>query len=40
MLKNLSESGWQIIYFSAKEEVREIIEKDGKVKFIELESIL
>ncbi len=40
MLKDISKSGWQIIYFSAKEEVREILEKDKKVKFIELESIL
>jgi len=40
MLKNISKSGWQIIYFSAKEEVREILGKDKKVKFIELESIL
>jgi len=40
MLKDISKSGWQIIYFSAKEEVREILGKDKKVKFIELESIL
>jgi exonuclease SbcC len=40
MLKDISKSGWQIIYISAKEEIREILEKDDEVKVIELESIL
>jgi exonuclease SbcC len=40
MLKDISKSGWQVIYFSAKEEVRDMLGKDKEVKFIELESIL
>ncbi len=40
MLKDISKSGWQIIYFSAKEEVRDMLGKDKEVKLVELESIL
>ncbi len=40
MLKNISQKGWQIIYFSAKEEIREILGKDKEIKLIELESLL
>lgn len=40
MLKDISKSGWQIIYFSAKEEIKEILGKDKEVKIIELERIL
>jgi len=39
MLKDISKSGWQIIYFSAKEEIREMIGKDKKVNFIALDKI-
>jgi len=39
MLKDISKSGWQIIYFSAKEEIREMIGKDKKVNLIALEKI-
>lgn len=40
MLKDISKSGWQVIYFSAKKEIREILDKDKEVKLIELESLL
>ncbi len=40
MLRKISKKGWQIIYFSAKEEIREILGNDKKVKLIELENIL
>jgi exonuclease SbcC len=40
MLKDISNSGWQIIYISAKKEIRETLGKDDEVKLIELESIL
>jgi exonuclease SbcC len=40
MLKDISKSGWQIIYISAKEEIKETLGKDDEVKLIELESIL
>jgi exonuclease SbcC len=40
MLKDISKSGWQIIYISAKEEIKEILGKDNEVKLIELESLL
>jgi exonuclease SbcC len=40
MLKDISERNWQIIYFSAKEEIRETLGKDKNVKLIELESLL
>ena len=39
MLKKISELGWQIIYFSAKGEVKEILDKEiktGVVNYIEL----
>jgi exonuclease SbcC len=40
MLKDISKSGWQVIYFSAKEEVKDMLGKDKEVKFIELEKII
>jgi exonuclease SbcC len=40
MLKDISKSGWQIIYISAKEEIREILGNDEEVKLVELESLL
>jgi exonuclease SbcC len=40
MLKDIRRSGWQIIYFSAKEEVREMLGKDKEVKFVEMERII
>jgi len=40
MLKDISKSGWQIIYISAKEEIREILSKDSEVKLMELENLL
>jgi uncharacterized protein YhaN len=40
MLKDISKSNWQVIYFSAKEEIREILGKDKEVTLIELESVL
>ena len=42
ILKNISESGWQILYFSAKGEVINVLNKDiknGKVNYIEVKSI-
>jgi len=39
MLKDISKSGWQIIYISAKEEIKETLGKDDEVKLIELESL-
>lgn len=42
ILRELSESGWQIIYFTAKDEVREILKQDignGKVRYVELQGI-
>jgi uncharacterized protein YhaN len=42
MLKVFSDLDWQIIYFSAKEEIRDILSKDidrGIVKRIEIQRI-
>ena len=39
MLNDIAESGWQIIYFSAKEEIRKMLRKDKKINIIELEKI-
>lgn len=42
MLKTISEIGWQIIYFSAKGEIREALEGDienGGINFIEVQGI-
>ena len=42
ILKRISESGWQIIYFTAKDEVRKLLEKDidnGKVHYTEIQGI-
>jgi len=43
MLKKISELGWQIIYFSAKGEIRDILDeeiKSGTIKYIEIQEIL
>ncbi len=43
MLKKISESGWQIIYFSAKEEIKDALKKDikkGVINYIEVQSPL
>jgi len=39
MLKNLSERGWQIIYFTAKDEVKEGLPRQLDVDIIELERL-
>jgi uncharacterized protein YhaN len=42
ILKRVSESGWQIIYFTAKDEIRNILKQDienGKIGYMELEGI-
>lgn len=39
MLKDISESGWQIIYFSAKEEIKKLFGKDKEIKIFKLEKI-
>jgi len=42
MLKRISQSGWQIIYFSAKGEMREIVKpliKRGAVNYVEIQAI-
>jgi len=42
MLKGISESGWQIIYFTAKDEVKEVLKQDietDKVNYIEVQGI-
>jgi hypothetical protein len=41
-LKGISARGWQILYFSSKEEVKSILEKDikhGAINYIEIEGI-
>ncbi|AEH22963.1 hypothetical protein TOPB45_0865 [Thermodesulfobacterium geofontis OPF15] len=43
MLKKISKLGWQIIYFSAKGEVKEILDeeiKKGTIKYIEIQEVL
>lgn len=42
ILRRVSELGWQIIYFSAKDEVKDVLKQDiesGKVSYIELQGI-
>jgi len=42
MLKKISRLGWQVIYFSAKGEVREALNQDinqGKINLVEIKSI-
>jgi uncharacterized protein YhaN len=42
IIKRISESGWQIVYFSAKDEVKAVLEKDikcNKVSYIEIPNI-
>jgi len=42
ILKRVSKLGWQIIYFTAKDEVRDVLKHDiqsGKVSYIELQGI-
>jgi len=42
ILKRISDSGWQIIYFTAKDEVKEALKYDietGSVNYIELQGI-
>ncbi len=42
ILKRISKSGWQILYFSAKDEVRDVLKQDieiGKVSYVELQNI-
>jgi len=42
ILKRISESGWQIIYFTAKDEVKDVLKKDiqnGKVQYIPIKGI-
>jgi len=39
MLRKIIDSGWQILYFSCKGEVKELLKKDikeGKVQYIEV----
>lgn len=43
MLRKLSELGWQIIYFSAKGEIKDILDEEikiGAIKYIELQQML
>ncbi len=42
ILKKISESGWQILYFTAKDEIKDLLKEDvenGKVSYIEVQSI-
>ena len=42
ILKRISESGWQIIYFTAKDEVKDVLKRDiqsGKVQYIPIKGI-
>lgn len=42
ILKKISESGWQILYFTAKDEVKDLLKEDiekGKISYIEVQSI-
>lgn len=42
MLKKISESGWQVIYFSAKGEIKEALEEEikrGAIKYVEVKGI-
>jgi hypothetical protein len=42
ILRRTSKSGWQILYFTAKDEVRDVLRQDiesGQVRYIELQSI-
>jgi len=42
MLKRISKSGWQILYFTAKDEVRDVLKQDietGKVSYVQLQSV-
>ena len=42
MLMNISKMGWQILYFSAKREVREALKsyiKNEKINFVEIDGI-
>ncbi len=42
ILKKISDSGWQILYFTAKDEVKDLLKEDvenGKVSYIEVQSI-
>ena len=42
-LKNISKSGWQVLYFSAKDEIKNALKDDidsGAVNYIEVQSIL
>ena len=43
MLRKISQSGWQIIYFSAKAEIKEALEEDirkGAINIVEVKGIL
>ena len=42
MLKKISESGWQVMYFSAKGEIRNVLEEDiekGTINSVEIQGI-
>jgi len=42
ILKKISDLGWQIIYFSAKDEVKDVLKEDlesGNIKYIELQDV-
>lgn len=42
ILKKICDSGWQILYFTAKDEVKEVLKeeiKDNKVDYVEIQSI-
>ncbi|MBA7705470.1 hypothetical protein ES703_114300 [subsurface metagenome] len=42
ILKRVSELGWQIVYFTAKDEVRDVLKQDiesGKVGYVEVQGI-
>lgn len=40
ILKSISESGWQIMYFTAKDEVKDVLQQDiqsGRIRYVELQ---
>jgi uncharacterized protein YhaN len=42
MLKKISELGWQVMYFSAKGEIRDVLEEDikkGAINNVEIQGI-
>ena len=42
MLRKIAELGWQVLYFSAKGEIKEVLEEDiekGTINHVEIQSI-